>query len=115
MTEIDTKRIAAEQLAKLEKIRKRIAQLEAREQAILARKSRQQRADATRRAIVLGKRLDGLTAHDKRAQSMVETLLNDLEEQFRYLFPEKWPNAKRILRKSNAKTRTGEPAEANHA
>lgn len=99
MSEIDTGKIETEQLAKLEKIRKRIAQLEAREQAILSRKSRQQRADETRRAIVLGKRLEGLTVSDKRARSMFEILLADLEEQFHYLFPEKWPNASRPTRK----------------
>jgi hypothetical protein len=101
--ETDTRKIGNEQLAKLEKIRQRIAQLEAREQAILSRKSRQERADETRRAIVLGKRLEGLSGHDKRARAMVEILLNDLEEQFRYLFPEKWPDAQRPRKMSAAK------------
>jgi hypothetical protein len=93
--------IGPEQLAKIENIRKRIAQLEAREQAILARRSRQQRADETRRSIVLGKRLEGLALHDKRARAMVEILLTDLEEQFRYLFPEKWPDAQHHSKKGN--------------
>jgi hypothetical protein len=97
--EIDTDKIENEQLVKLEKIRKRIAQLEAREQVILSRKTRQQRADATRRAIVIGKRLEGLAATDKRTKAIVETLLSDLEEQFRYLFPEKWPGAQRPSKK----------------
>ena len=97
-----TQNIASDQLAKLEKIRKRISQLEAREQAILARKSRQQRADETRRSIVLGKRLEGLVQHDKRARTMVEILLTDLEGQFQYLFPEKWPDASRPSKKGNA-------------
>jgi len=92
---IDTGKIETEQVAKLEKIRKRIAQLEAREQAILSRKSRQQRADETRRSIVLGKRLEGLAEHDKRAKAMLQTLLVDLEKPFRYLFPERWPDAQR--------------------
>lgn len=101
---IDTPHIVPEHLAKLEKIRKRIAQLEAREQAILARKSRQQRADETRRSIVLGKRLEGLAQHDKRAKAMFEMLLVDLEEPFRYLFPEKWPDALRPSKVPKAKT-----------
>jgi len=98
---IDPENIGTEQLEKLGKIRKRIAQLEAREQAILARKSRQQRADETRRSIVLGKRLEGMAQHDKRAKAMIQTLLVDLEESFRYLFPEKWPNVQRPTKKAN--------------
>ena len=97
----NTQNIASEQVAKLERIRKRISQLEAREQAILARKSRQQRADETRRSIVLGKRLEGLAQHDKRARTMVEILLTDLEGQFQYLFPRKV--ARRLASKQERK------------
>lgn len=97
----NSQNMASELVAKLEKIRKRISQLEAREQAILSRKSRQQRADETRRSIVLGKRLEGLAQHDKRARTMVEILLTDLDGQFRYLFPEKWPDASRPSKKGN--------------
>ena len=95
-------KIAPLQQTKLDKIRKRIAQLEAREQAILARKSRQQRADETRRSIVLGKRLEGLAQHDKRAKAIIEMLLTDLEEQFHYLYPEKWPDAVRPSKEHKA-------------
>jgi len=94
--------LAPDQVATLEKIKKRISQLEARQEAILARRSRQQRADETRRSIVLGKRIEGLAEHDKRAKALVEILLIDLEESFRYLFPEKWPAAQRPSKRGNA-------------
>jgi hypothetical protein len=103
---IDLNKIESEQLTKLQKIRKRIAQLEAREQSILTRKSRQERADETRRSIVLGKRLEGLAQSDKRASAMIENLLVDLDETFKYLFPEKWPTAPRPSKKGINETAT---------
>ncbi len=106
MAEIDMSKITAAQLEKLEKIRKKIAQLEAREQTILARRTRQQRADETRRSIVLGKRLQGLMPHDKRARTLFDVLLVDLESQFQYLFPERFPDAKRPSKKSTTKDET---------
>ena len=83
------------QQQQLDKIRARIAQLSAREQQILARKSRQERADETRRSIVIGKRLEALAKNDRRAAAMMQTLIHDLENQFHYLFPAIWPNAQR--------------------
>ena len=88
------------QQQQLDKIRARIAQLSAREQQILARKSRQERADETRRSIVIGKRLEGLAKNDRRAAAMMQTLLRDLENQFHYLFPETWPDAQRPTKRA---------------
>lgn len=95
LTSIDLNRLSPAQRKKIEAIQEKMKQLESRTQQILTTKTKQVRADETRRAIVLGKRLEAKAQTDKRAKQVIESLLEGMEENFQYLFPEKWPDALR--------------------
>jgi len=95
LEKIDRRRYTAKQLAELDAALSSIRKKIERAASITSRKTRQQRADEDKRARLLGRRLHDLAERDKRAKAMVDTLLSDLPEQERYLFPERWPDARR--------------------
>ena len=97
--EIESSKLSAEDIEKVRSIRAKVQLLMDREKRILNRKSKQERIDDTRRAIIIGKLFLKETNTDKRMKNILESLLNGVEPNAQYLFPDRWPEATRPTRK----------------
>lgn len=95
LKKLDRSKYTAAQIAAIDAAISAAEKAIARGASIAARKTRQQRADDDKRARWLGHRLQLVAERDKRIKAVLETLVSDLPEQERYLFPERWPDAPR--------------------
>jgi hypothetical protein len=92
-------RMTPEQRRRYDEIQRRKKELAEKERLILSRVTAQGRKDLTRADVVVGAmlRLQAQTSADKKQYR--DNLIKGVEERDRYLFPEIWPKAVRVVRK----------------
>jgi hypothetical protein len=88
---------------KLEKLLKDKQELDAREQRLIKRATSPSRADRDRKNIVIGAIVQKLAKREEAVRLLYdESVLREVEENQRYLFPEQWPSAARPIKKAQA-------------
>jgi hypothetical protein len=103
--------LSQEELKRIEELEAKIRSIRAQQKAIKSRGDVQRRKDDTRRAVVAGKLLLRVAANDADLRVSVHNILkNGVIENQRYLFPEIWPKAVRVVRKRQKTEEAAAPA-----
>ncbi len=106
-----TAKMTPAQKRRYEELQSQMKVLAEKQRLIVSRAAKQERKDATRRAIVTGQLFFAKAAREEKFhQALLDLLKHGVAENQQYLFPEIWPKAVRPARKRKSTEEDSESA-----